>query len=252
MTAEKPTILFSPGAWHYTAAFDAPRERLEKLGFPTEAVSLLSIGEEPPKSDLFDDAANLRAAIVKLVAAGKKVVLVAHSYSGVVGSIAVEGLDFVSRKKAGKEGGLVQFVFLSAFVLPKGISCLDALGGKYLPWMKTDGDYTRAATPEDIFYNDISEAEQKKWVAQLSHTCTKVYTGKNTYEPWQDMPCGFIFCDKDNALPLFVQEGFANNMGAGVPTFHVDSSHSPFISQPDKLVEGILELTKVGLEKSLG
>jgi len=136
MSTEQPTILFVPGAWHLPAGFDAVRELLKPLGYPTEAVALPSIGAEPPTKTLEDDAAVTRAAIEKLADAGKKVVVVTHSYGGVVGSCAVEDLGFATRKAAGKVGGVINFVYLSAFALPKGVSLLDALGGNPLPWMK--------------------------------------------------------------------------------------------------------------------
>lgn len=134
-TTEKPTILFVPGAWHFPAGFDVVREQLKALGYPSEAVALPSIGAIPPAKDLSDDAAHLRVSIEKLANHGKKIVLVTHSYGGVVGSCAVEGLGFGERKSAGVEGGVIQLVYLSAFALPKGTSLLDALGGKPLPWM---------------------------------------------------------------------------------------------------------------------
>ena len=111
MSTEQPTILFVPGAWHLPAGFDAVRELLKPLGYPTEAVALPSIGAEPPTKTLEDDG-------------------------GVVGSCAVEDLGFATRKAAGKVGGVINFVYLSAFALPKGVSLLDALGGNPLPWMK--------------------------------------------------------------------------------------------------------------------
>lgn len=135
MSTEKPTILFVPGAWHFPAGYDAVRELLKPLSYPTEAVALPSIGAEPPNKALSDDMAYTRAAIEKVVEAGKKVVLVTHSYGGVVGSCAVEDLGFAQRKSAGKEGGVINFVYMSAFALPKGASLLDALGGNPLPWM---------------------------------------------------------------------------------------------------------------------
>lgn len=135
MSTEQPTVFFVPGAWHFPAGFDAVRELLKPLGYPTEAVALPSIGAEPPTKTLADDTAHTRAAIEKLADAGKQVVVVTHSYGGVVGSCAVEDLGFASRKAAGKQGGVINFVYLSAFALPKGVSLLDALGGNPLPWM---------------------------------------------------------------------------------------------------------------------
>lgn len=64
------------------------------------------------------------------------------------------------------------------------------------------------------------------------------------------MPCSYIFCDDDAAIPLFVQEGIAGSMGSDITTFHISSSHSPFLSQPEKLVEGIEFVTREGLAKA--
>ncbi|KAG4418124.1 hypothetical protein IFR04_008717 [Cadophora malorum] len=250
MSTEQPTILFVPGAWHLPAGFDAVRELLKPLGYPTEAVALPSIGAEPPTKTLEDDAAVTRAAIEKLADAGKKVVVVTHSYGGVVGSCAVEDLGFATRKAAGKVGGVINFVYLSAFALPKGVSLLDALGGNPLPWMKIKGDYVTPDTPEDVFYHDMSASEQQKWIAQLKHTSAAVFSGKSTHEPWHHIPCTYIYCEEDKAIPLIVQQGIAGSMGAGITTFSIKASHSPFLSCPEKLVEGIEVAVEAGLEKS--
>lgn len=135
MSTEKPTILFVPGAWHSPNGFDAVRNLLKPMEYPTEAVALPSIGAEPPNKTLADDAAHTRTAIEKLADAGKKIVLVTHSYGGMVGSCAVEDLGFAQRKMAGKQGGVINLVYMSAFALPKGVSLLDAGGGNPLPWM---------------------------------------------------------------------------------------------------------------------
>ncbi|KAH6696455.1 hypothetical protein DL95DRAFT_468829 [Leptodontidium sp. 2 PMI_412] len=52
MSTEQPTILFVPRAWHFPARFDAVRELLKPLGYATEAVTLPSIGAEPPTKTL--------------------------------------------------------------------------------------------------------------------------------------------------------------------------------------------------------
>ncbi|CZS94156.1 related to signal peptide protein [Rhynchosporium agropyri] len=249
MSTEQPTIFFVPGAWHGPEGFSAVRELLKPLGYPTESIAHPSIGAEPPNKTLGDDAAHTRAAIEKLVDAGKKVVVVLHSYGGVVGSCAVEDLGFKERKAAGKEGGVVNLVYMCAFALPKGVSLLDALGGNPLPWMKFKGDYVTPDSPEEVFYHDMSPSEQQKWIARLKHTSAAVFAGKSTYQPWDHMPCTYIFCEDDKAIPLTVQQGMAGSMGAGVSTFSIKASHSPFLSTPQKVVEGIELAAKAGLEK---
>lgn len=133
-----PTIVFSLGAWVIPAVFDATRSHLEALGFPSECPAHPSIGAEPPTKTLSDDAASLRGVLTKLADEGRDLVVVAHSYGGVVASSSLEGLGKTTRAAEGKTGGVVKVVYLAAFALDKGQSLLGMLGGNYLPWMKVE------------------------------------------------------------------------------------------------------------------
>lgn len=130
-----PTILFTPGAWHGTWAFDTVRASLEGLGYPTDAVALSSVGSTDATVGVTEDAAALAAELAVLTSAGKDVVMVCHSYGGVVASTAVEGYGSNDRAAAGLSGGVIMLVYMTAFAAPANTSLLDALGGVYLPWM---------------------------------------------------------------------------------------------------------------------
>jgi pimeloyl-ACP methyl ester carboxylesterase len=133
-----PTFVFSLGAWVIPAVFDATRLQLNALGFLSECPAHPSIGAEPPSKTLSDDTASLREVLTKLADEGRDLVVVAHSYGGVVASSSVEGLSKASRTAEGKVGGVVKVVYLAAFALDKGQSLLGMLGGNYLPWMKVE------------------------------------------------------------------------------------------------------------------
>lgn len=138
-TSNKPTILIVPGAWQLTTAFEPFREVLHKSGYQTEVVKLPSVGgTELPLTGLPEDIAAIRAILVPLVDAGKDVLLLTHSAGGVSGSAAVKGLDVKSRKNAGLPGGVTRVVYMGAFMIPKGSSLMEMLGGKPLPWMIVD------------------------------------------------------------------------------------------------------------------
>jgi pimeloyl-ACP methyl ester carboxylesterase len=132
----KPTIVFAPGAWHTPDCFDMVRSQLHQRGWETEAVTYPSVGAEPPTKGLVEDAAAVRATLEKLADDGKDIVLVVHSYGGLVGQNAVEGLGVKQRQAAGKRGGVINFVYLAAFVAPKGACIKEMTGGQFLPWMK--------------------------------------------------------------------------------------------------------------------
>lgn len=57
----------------------------------------------------------------------------------------------------------------------------------------------------------------------------------------------YIFCDEDTALQPFVQNSFPRTLGNSV-TFHVEASHSGFLSKPEGTVGGLEIALKAGLE----
>ena len=132
----KPTIVIIPGSWQTPAAWTPFQTVLTAAGFPAEYVKLPTVGGTTlPLASLADDVTAVRAVLAPLVAAGKDIVLLCHSSGGLVGSNAVEGFGVASRKAAGELGGVVLVVFLSAFMLPKGKSLLETLGGTPPPWL---------------------------------------------------------------------------------------------------------------------
>lgn len=133
-----PTIVFTPGAWHGTWAFDTVRSQLEALGYPTAAVALPSVGNTNASVGVTEDAAALKAELTTLTDAGQDVVMVGHSYGGVVISAASEGYGYKNRSAAGLEGGVIMAVYMTAFAVPTGTSLVDGLGGEYLWWMTPD------------------------------------------------------------------------------------------------------------------
>lgn len=64
-----------------------------------------SVGAEPPNKGLSDDTAAVRVVLERLADEGHMIVLVVHSYGGLVGSNAVEGLGYKQRADEDKKGG---------------------------------------------------------------------------------------------------------------------------------------------------
>lgn len=132
---QKPVFVFAPGAWHSPECYRLVQDKLEAQGYETHGVVYPSVGAEPPNKGLADDAAALRAEIVKHVDQGRRVIVVVHSYGGLVGAEATPGLGFKQREAEGKAGGVTLLVYLAAFVTPKGMSITAMIGGKPLEWM---------------------------------------------------------------------------------------------------------------------
>ncbi|PYI11009.1 alpha/beta-hydrolase [Aspergillus sclerotiicarbonarius CBS 121057] len=236
-----PTIVFSHGAWISPQFFDDIRSRLTDLGFHTECPVHPSIGAEPPSKVLADDVASFREVLVSLADEGKHLIVVAHSYGGVVVSNAVKGLDKASRARDGKSGGIIQVVYMGSFALDRGQSLLGVLGGTYPPWWR--GDYLYPDGAGNIGFQDIPEEEQNRWRALERHICRAVFEGEVNNEPWTDgISCAYIICEQDLAIPPPLQEVFAAKIAGPENTYRLATSHSPFLSAPDKVQEVLVKI----------
>lgn len=112
-----------------------------------------------------------------------------------------------------------------------------------------DDGYCRSSQQETVFYHDMTPEAQAAAISKLKPHAKPSFLEPATFEPWHEMPSMYLFCDKDAALPLFVQEGFAQTLGNPV-TFHVDASHSGFLSKPEETADGLELALKEGLEQS--
>jgi hypothetical protein len=63
------------------------------------------------------------------------------------------------------------------------------------------------------------------------------------------MLCTYFFCEADQALEFPVQQLLAKALGPDAVTFTSKGSHSPFLSEPQDVVEGVEYAAKVGLER---
>ncbi|KAH6613162.1 Alpha/beta hydrolase fold-1 [Boeremia exigua] len=247
METLRPTIVFAPGAWHSSECFYPVVERLHARGWSTESVSYPSYGAEPPNKTLIDDVASVRTTLEQLINQGREIVLVAHSYGGLVAANATEGLAKEHQAKVGRKGGVIMLVYLAAFVVPKGKGMADMFGGQLPSWI--NGNNCIPQNPVELFYHDVGEKDLKQAISQLKHTSAIAYHTEALYEPWQDMPCLYFFCEQDRTIPIATQKAFAASLGTDAFEFTCSASHSPFLSMPDKVVEGLEYAARVARQE---
>jgi hypothetical protein len=60
----------------------------------------------------------------------------------------------------------------------------------------------------------------------------------------------YFFCEGDKALPLFIQQQLAAQLGPNAATYTTKASHSPFLSELQDCVDGLEYAAKVGQEKA--
>lgn len=135
----KPTIVFVPGVFHTPIHFQTIITLLGHASFPTLAIALPTVGEQAATANYRDDVHIIRGTLKKLVEdENKDVVLAVHSLGGISGCQTVNGLEKSKRLKEGKQGGVVQVLFIAALVVKQNQELGDALEGGLPPWASLD------------------------------------------------------------------------------------------------------------------
>jgi len=244
----KPTVLFIHGSWHSPKHFQPIRDLFSSEGYPTECPRQPTFDAEPapPLISLADDVKVVQEVLTHLVEQeGKEVVVVMHSYGGVVGSESVhERYGKKARESQGLPGGVTQLLYLCAFILPIGASLASALGGGLPPFIKVEANgLCTMDEPEHRFYNDLSKEEQDLWTSELAPGPAIAQMTAVTYAAYQHHPVTYLFCTNDQALQPEIQQMMVKGMGVDVKTESCDSGHSPFLSQPETVLQLVKKIT---------
>ena len=129
-----PTIMLIQGSYQIPQVYDLLRQGLIAQGYTAVQPKLPSCSDTEnsdfPQRSLTDDAAAIHDELSRLVNGGGKTVLVVmHSYGGLVGIEAItEDLVYTNRHARDLDGGVIHLFMYSAFVLDEGQSVLGVFG----------------------------------------------------------------------------------------------------------------------------
>ncbi|KAG4028776.1 hypothetical protein MFRU_019g00650 [Monilinia fructicola] len=255
--SRKPEFVLIPGAWHGPESFKPTADILEAKGYKVHGISLRSVGASPPLEDFQPDVQVIRNKIESLLANSTPIILLYHSYGGVIGSEALASyLEALppSTTPSTPPGLIRRLIYIAAFCLPSDTSLMSALGNKPLPWFVISDDSTvvRCSDPHGVFYNDIPKDQAEKYVGMLRDHSYKTFASPVEAEPWRFIPSTFIVCEDDKAIPLEGQLGMigrAQEMAEGSfdTIERTNSGHSPFISQPEWLAEKLIKAAEASV-----
>ena len=133
-TEQPPTVILVQGSFQIPEVYQKLVDGLVAKGYPTIHPTLPSCSDvdntEFPQRSLIDDALKIRSELIRQVEyGGKTVIVVMHSYGGLVGSEAIaEELSYSKRQGQGLPGGVIHLFFYAAFLLEEGKSVLSAFG----------------------------------------------------------------------------------------------------------------------------
>lgn len=135
-----PTILIVHGSWQtpafYTPLITALQQRNHETLCPHLPSCNPALAPSSSSSPFAADVATLRTTISQLINnEAKSVVVVAHSYGGMVATDALGGLGLgrAERARDGKPGGVVDLIYMTAFVPRLGQSLAGLFGESYPP-----------------------------------------------------------------------------------------------------------------------
>lgn len=270
-----PTVILVHGYWHGSWCWSLVTEQLAGRGIGSVAVDLDGHGlkSRSPAARWrrpFDPAAyaaersgadaitasSAAATLVgqiKLIGGGEPCVVVAHSMGGSVATAAAE-----------LEPSLfARLVYVTAFAPVNGGSAGDYLttpesaGEMVTSQLIADlaavgalrfdtGDPARRVAIREAFYGDVDDATAEAAISLLGPDAPAGIAGESlavTRGRYGAVPHAYVICTKDNAIPVALQRRFIEDIDAvsATPTavVELDSSHSPFLSQPAVLAAAI-------------
>ncbi|KAI0538260.1 Alpha/beta hydrolase fold-1 [Xylaria digitata] len=252
MSGKKPVLVFCPGAWCDPGYFRFTTDILIKAGYTCLTVSLPSVGSDLRPKDappiiqgLQTDANAVRDVVIPQLDAGHDVVLVCHSYGGVVTSEAVKGLDAASRGPG--TGAVIHLVYVAAILLDVGKKVWpdgnpaesDFIVDGELCWRNPE------APNGELWLAGCNEEQMALVLSSLRTHAWRCFSDTTTHAGWRHIPGTYARAKKD-LMP---------NMIAAPPEGHkfediveVDGDHFAFCSAPVQVADVIQKAT----EKAVG
>lgn len=225
---EKPTIVLVHGAFADGSSWNKVIPILQKKGYQTIAV-------QNPLTSLNDDVAFVERALAEV---NGKVVLVAHSWGGVVIT------------QAGNNDKVQSLVYVAAFAPDEGQSIeainKDAHEVRKIPTVPgladpviSDG-YIRLKEDAVLnhFAQDLPKQEARLIAAGQGRFHVSTLSAKVTNPAWKNKPSYFVVANNDHIISPVVEAEMAKTIRA--TTYHLPSSHVAMLAKPEEVAKVIL------------
>ena len=211
------SILLVHGAWHGAWCWNLVEKELKDKGVDARSLNL-------PFTGVNDDIASVSNVLEDI---DNQVILLGHSYGGIVISSAAEARDNVD-----------QLIYLSAILLEPGES------------MQLDGSKIQIDVDENLmsevkessaipaFYGDVDPKLAKASI-ELLRPFPIVSGSQGIGEAWREEHSTYIVCREDKAIPPELQYVMAKKADRIIEW---QCGHSPFLSKPKLVIDLLLNL----------
>ena len=223
----KPTIALVHGGFVDGSGWEGVYNILRRDGYNVSVV-------QNPTTSLADDVAATKAVIS---AAGGPVVLVGHSYGGVVIT------------EAGNDPQVAGLVYIAAFAPDKGES-VDALikdpppGAPVPPIVPGDNGFLLLDREKfaESFAADLDKGKAQFMADSQVPWGVAALAGVVTEPAWKNKPSWYLIPTEDRMIPPPAQRFMSERAGATV--VEVPGSHSVYVSRPDAVASLIRDASQ--------
>lgn len=240
------TFLLIHGAWQGSWAWQNLTPLIEAAGHTAIAVDLPGDGHDdtPPETVTTMLIAEKVAELIDQAAA--PVILVGHSMGGTVASQACEL----------RSDKIAVAIYLCAFLLPDGQSCIDFYERAWKPHMTgaharitySEDGHVSVIDPEaavDVFFNTTDPAIARAAAAQLTPQpeASRRSRLQLSDEKYGSVPRVYIETLRDQSVFPELQK----KMYTETPVeklYSLDTDHAPLVGAPDKLTAILCEIAK--------
>jgi pimeloyl-ACP methyl ester carboxylesterase len=221
------TAVLVHGAWHDESTWKNVTPLLTDRGVSFRTITLPSTNPYPPLPGLAQDVAAVAAALDSI---DGDVVLVGHSYGGMV------------INEAAKDLRVKHLVFLAAFCPDVGERVIDLAVGEVAPLTATAAQFDSnglmridRAVAVETFYADVESFEAERLADGLQASAAEIFMTPASTGSFRTTPTTYVVCTHDRAISVDRQEQMA--MRATSDIHRWDTSHSPFYSRPDLVAD---------------
>lgn len=222
----KPTIILVHGLWADGSCWSKVIPGLIEQGFNVIAV-------QNPTTSIEDDVAATNRAIER---AGGDVILVGHSWGGFVIT------------EAGDNPHVKALVYVAAFAPDKGETVPSlfekAPATQLMSYLQTvDGFITLSKDGvTKVFAQDLPAKEQDMVYTVQQPASPNVFQAVGQHAAWKSKPTWYIVGANDNTIHPDLERLMAKR--ANAKTIELQSSHVAMVSQPERVLDVVLEAAK--------
>jgi pimeloyl-ACP methyl ester carboxylesterase len=237
------TIVLVHGAWFDASGWASITPKLKAKGFKVIAINLPGHGTDmTPLANI--SLQSYVDAIKNVIGDRKNVVLVGHSMGGIVISQVAEAIP----------GQIKELIYLGAYLPKTGESLLslakqdaDSHVGKYLQIDQKAG--TASIAKDGIIDVFAADAPAQKDASIINNFKAEPLGPLATPVTLTDGNFGsvkkvYIHTKNDHAVSFAFQQTMVKNNGQISKEYMLSSSHTPFISMPDKLAAVLITAAK--------